>query len=60
MKGKQFKILGITSLILSVYFYIWSVMDLFAGFEADTQSFIFIILFGFGIAFLICGGVSDE
>jgi len=60
MNKKQYKTFGITSLILSAYFYAWSVVDSLVDVNADIQRFICIILFGFGIAFLINSGLENE
>ena len=57
----NYRTFGITSLLLSVYFYIWSVMDSFAMMKYPPlpQQIISIILFGFGIAFMINGGKNE-
>jgi len=57
---KQYKTFGITSLILSIYFYVWSIFDSLANVNADIQRFISIILFGFGIAFLINSKLENK
>ena len=54
MNKKQWNTFGGVSLVLAGYFYIWSIMDSIAGFNADIQRFIFMILLGLSIAFFSC------
>lgn len=72
MNKKQWNVFGLVSIMLSVYFFIWGVMDsisilkysqatfsnvLWAG---DIQQMISIILFGLGVVFYRCGYLEKK
>ena len=60
MNKKQWNTFGFMLLILAAYFYIWSILDGLAGFEADTQRFICIILAGLTFAFFRCAKLESK